>query len=151
MARLRLRSDVFDPLAEFDRLRDEIDQLFETPRLPTVRGLFDRPVSPAIDVTEDADRFSVICDVPGLKREDIEITLAQGVLTIKGEKKGPRRGASARVYREETWEGTFQRTVSLPADVDAARVSADLNDGVLTVALPKREEAKPKQITIQAK
>jgi len=151
MARLGLRNDVFDPLAEFDRLRDEIDQLFEMPRLPTVRGLFDRPVSPAIDVTEDANQFSVVCDVPGLKREDVEITLAQGVLTIRGEKKAPKRGAGARSYREEIWEGRFQRTVSLPAEVDIAKVTADLKDGVLTVALPKREEAKPKQITIQAK
>lgn len=150
MARLRWRSDAFDPLAEFDRLREEIDQLFEPTRFPNVRGLFDRPVSPAVDLTEDADQFTVTCEVPGLKREDIEITLAQGVLTLKGDKKGTKRGPNVRVYREDTWEGRFQRTIPIPADVDADKVSADLSDGVLTVALPKREDAKPKQIAIKA-
>jgi len=151
MARLRWRSGVFDPLAEFDRLREEVNQLLDIPPVPTVRGLFDRPVSPAIDVTEDGSAFKVVCDVPGLKREDLDISLAQGVLTIKGDKKAPKRGNKARVYREETWEGKFQRTISLPSQVDPAKVAADLADGVLTVTLPKREEAKAKQISIQAK
>lgn len=150
MARLRWQSDVVDPLAEFDRLREEINDLFDLPRVPNVRGLFDRPVSPAIDVTEDGEQYAVICDVPGLAREDIELSLAQGVLTIKGEKKAPKRAGGARLYREETWQGKFQRTVALPSDVDPTKVTADLRDGVLTVALPKREEAKPKQIAIQA-
>jgi HSP20 family protein len=151
MARLRWRRDVYDPLEEFDRLREEFGDLFDLPREPTVRGLFDRPVSPAIDVVEEAERFSVICDLPGMKRDDIEVSLAQGVLTIKGEKKLPKRPAGAPVYRGDTWEGKFQRTVALPSNVDPASVKADLRDGVLTVALPKREEAKPKQITIQTR
>jgi len=151
MARLKWRGDAFDPVEEFDRLREEINDLFDLPRSPNVRGLFDRPVSPAIDVTEDADQYTVICDVPGLRQEDVEISLAQGVLTIKGEKKAPKRSGSARLYREETWEGKFQRTVAAPGEVDPAKVAAELRDGVLTVALPKREEAKPRQIAIQSR
>jgi len=149
MAKLHWRNDVHDPLVEFDRLREEINELFEAPRLPTVRGLFDRPVSPPVDVTEDGEQFIVSCDVPGLTKEEIEVSLAQGVLTIKGEKRSPRRSEKTRVYREETWQGRFQRTISLPGDVDAAKVKADLHDGVLDILLPKREEAKPKQIAIQ--
>jgi len=151
MARLRWRNEVYDPFVEVDRLRDEINELFEAPRFPNVRGLFDRPASPAVDVTEDAEQYEVSCDVPGLKREEVEVTLAQGVLTIKGEKKSPKRSAATRVFRDESWEGKFQRTISLPGDVDSAKVKADLHDGVLTISLPKREEAKPKQIAIQAK
>lgn len=151
MARLRWRTEEFDPLAEFDRLREEINDLFDVPRSPYVRGLFDRPVSPAIDVTEDGEQFTVTCDVPGMKREDVEVSLAHGVLTIKGEKKAPKRSDRARVYREETWEGKFQRTVAMPSEVDPGKVTADLKDGVLTVTLPKREDAKPKQIAIQSK
>ena len=151
MARLRWRNEAYDPFLDVDRLRDEINELFEAPRFPDVRGLFDRPASPAVDVTEDAERYEVICDVPGLKREEIEVTLAQGVLTIKGEKKTPRKSDTTRVFREESWEGKFQRTISLPGDVDPAKVTADLHDGVLAVSLPKREEARPKQIAIQAK
>jgi len=151
MARIRWRTGGVDPLAEFDRLREEINQLFDLPPVPTVRGLFDRPVSPAMDLTEDGNEFRVVCDVPGLRREDLDISLAQGVLTIKGDKRAPKRGGKARVYREETWEGKFQRTISMPSQVDPAKVTADLADGVLTVTLPKREEAKAKQISIQAK
>lgn len=151
MARLRWRNEVMDPFADFDRLRDEINELFEAPRPPTVRGIFDRPVSPAVDVTEDAEHYEVVCDVPGLRREEVEVTLAQGVLTIKGERKSPKRSDKVRVYREESWEGRFQRTISLPGDVDPDKVKADLHDGMLVVSLPKREEAKPKQIAIEAK
>jgi len=151
MARLRWRADSFDPVAEIDRLREEIDDLFDLPRLPSVRGLYDRPVSPAVDVAEDGEQYTVTCDVPGLRREDVEVSLAQGVLTIKGEKKLPKRSGAARTYREETWEGKFQRTLAMPSEVDPSRVTADLRDGVLTVALPKREEAKPKQIAIQSR
>jgi len=149
MARVRWRADVMDPFQEVDRLREEINRLFETESLPMVRGLFDRPVAPAIDLVEEADRYQVVCDVPGMKREDIEITLAQGVLTIKGEKKPLRTGKAERRFREETWSGRFQRTVALPSEVDPTKVTADLADGVLTVVLPKHEDAKPKQIAIQ--
>jgi HSP20 family protein len=151
MARLRWRNEVYDPFVEIDRLHDEINELFEAPRFPNVRGLFDRSASPSVDVTEDAEQYEVSCDVPGLKHEEVEVTLAQGVLTIKGEKKPSKRSDKTRVFRDETWGGKFQRTISLPGDVDPAKVTADLHDGVLTVSLPKREEAKPKQIAIQAK
>jgi len=151
MARLRLRSDVMDPFQEVDRLREEINRLFESESIPMVRGLYDRPMAPAIDVIEETERFSVICDVPGMKREDIEITLAQGVLTIKGEKKAGKPAEGAHKVREETWNGKFQRTIALPGEVDPTKVGADLTDGVLTVTLPKREEARPRQIAIAAK
>jgi len=140
-----------DPFQEVDRLREEINRLFETESLPMVRGLFDRPMAPAIDLIEETERFAVICDVPGMKRDDIDITLAQGVLTIKGEKKPEKPAEGARKYREETWNGKFQRTIALPGEVDATKVGAELTDGVLTITLPKREEARPRQIAIQAR
>jgi len=151
MARMRWNDDRFDPFSEFDRLREEINDLFESPRFPTVRGLFDRPVSPPVDLIEDSDQYIVSCDVPGLTKDEIEVSWAKGVLTIKGEKKSPRRSDKARVFREESWEGKFQRTISLPGDVDVAKVKADLHDGVLDIFLPKREEAKPKQIAVEAR
>lgn len=151
MARLRWRPDVMDPFQEVDRLRDEINRLFESESLPMVRGLFDRPSAPPIDLTEEPEQYTVMADVPGLRREDIEITLAQGVLTIKGEKKTERPAENARRYREESWHGRFQRTVALPGEVDPTKVGADLTDGVLTITLPKREDARPRQISIQAR
>jgi len=140
-----------DPFREVDRLRDEINRLFEPERMPMVRGLFDRPVAPAVDVIEEAERYRVICDVPAMKRDEIEITYANGVLTIKGEKRSPKNGDESRSYRQETWHGRFQRTVALSADVDPSKVTADLADGVLTVDLPKSEDARPRQISIQTR
>jgi len=151
MARQRWRDDVMDPFRELDRLREEINRLFEPERVPMVRGLFDRPVAPPVDVLEDAERYRVICDVPGMKREEIEITCANGVLTIKGEKRPPKQGDQTRSYRQETWYGRFQRTVALSVDVDVSRITADLADGVLSVDLPKSEHARPRQIAIQAR
>jgi len=140
-----------DPFREVDRLREEINRLFEEGSPPMVRGLFDRPVALPIDVVEEPERYRVICDVPGVKREDIEITLAQSVLTVKGEKNTARKAGEDRRYREETWHGKFQRSVALPTPVDATKVSADLVDGVLTVSLPKHQDAMPKQIAIQTR
>jgi len=89
-----------------------------------MRGLFDRTISPAIDVVEHPDRFTVECDLPGIEQKDIDISIATGVLTIKGEKKGEKVSEKAKVYRKETWEGSFQRTISLPATVDSDKVEA---------------------------
>ncbi len=73
------------------------------------------------------------------------------MLTIKGEKKGEKVNERAKVYRQETWEGSFQRTVALPATVDAEKVEATYRDGVLAIELPKKEEAKTRKIELKAR
>jgi len=115
------------------------------------QGLFDRRVSPAIDVVEYSDRFTVECDLPGIDQKDIDVSIASGVLTIKGEKKTEKKSEKSKVYKKETWEGSFQRTVSLPTGVDGDKVEATFADGVLKINLPKREEAKTKKIELKAK
>ncbi len=148
MAIIRWKDDLFNPFNELDRLQDEINQVFNYNREPVNQGLFDRTVSPAIDVVEDKDGFTVLCDLPGVKLENLDISVTQDVLTIKGEKKENEN--KSKVYRKETWEGSFQRTLALPTSVDGSKVEASFKDGVLKVTLPKREEVKPKQITIKA-
>lgn len=148
MAIAKWRNDVFDPFSEFDKLQDEINRVFNSSRAPESRGLYDRTVSPAVDVLEDKDGFTVVCDLPGVKLEDLDISVAQDVLTLKGEKKEGED--SKKVYRRETWSGAFQRTLALPTPVDGTKVDARYKDGVLTITLPKREEVKPKQIKIKA-
>ncbi len=150
MALIRWKNDVFNPLAEFDQLQDEINRVFSYNRNPVNQGIFDRMVSPAIDVVEDKDGFTVLCDLPGVKLEELDISVAQDVLTIKGEKAAEETGEKKKVYKKETWEGSFQRTLSLPSSVDSSKVEASFKDGVLKVTLPKREEVKPKQISIKA-
>ena len=151
MALIRWRDRDLEPAGTFDWLQQQINDLFDFPRSPEMQGLFDRRVSPAIDVVEHADRFTVECDLPGLDQKDIEISMASGVLTIKGEKKGEKVNEKAKVYRQETWEGSFQRTVALPASVDADKVDASYRNGVLTIELPKSEEARTRKIELKSK
>ena len=139
-----------DPFREFETLQEEINRLFDVSRVPETRGIFERSFSPAVDVVELPDRFEVFCDVPGIEMGDIEVSLAGAVLTVKGEKKAP-AGGPGRAYREEGVAGRFQRTIQLPGSLDPEKVEASLKDGVLTIALPKHEAARPHQVTVKAR
>ena len=143
--------DVMDTFKELDRIQDEINRLFDFPRLIETEGIFDRTFSPAVDVVEHADDYTVICDLPGVDPKDLQVSVEGDVLTIKGEKKYETKEKDAKYYRNELFEGSFQRTLSLPYGVDADKVDARLKDGVLTIVLPKKEEVKPKQIEIKTK
>ncbi|HOV38592.1 MAG TPA: Hsp20/alpha crystallin family protein [Spirochaetales bacterium] len=140
-------SEVFDPMTELDRMREEFDRFFGLE--PMISGLFDRVKSPAIDVVEQDDAFVVTCDLPGVDMKDLEVNIANNVLTIKGEKKDSREVKDSKVYRQESWFGSFQRTLSLPDIVDPDKIEAVMKDGVLKITLPKKEEVKPKQIAVK--
>lgn len=149
MALVRYRNSI-DPWREFERLRDEINDLFDLDQSNGTRGLFDRHVSPALDVIEGPDSFTVMCELPGIEQKDIELSLTGNVLTIKGERSADKEKDTEKVYRQESWSGIFQRTISLPQTVDPEKkVAAVLENGILTLILPKKEEAKPKQISIK--
>lgn len=151
MALIRWRDRDLEPAGTFDWLQQQINDLFDFPRFPEMQGLFDRRISPAVDVVEHPDHFTVECDLPGIEQKDIDLSIASGVLTIKGEKKGERVNEKAKVFRKETWEGSFQRTVALPATVDAEKVEATYRDGVLAIELPKKEEARTHKIELKAR
>jgi HSP20 family protein len=120
-------------------LRQEIDRLFESP----VVGF-----APALDVHEDKENFVVKVELPGVNKEDVNVSLQDDCLTIAGERKGETKQEDAEVYHTERYFGRFQRTVALPAAVAPEKVKAQYKDGVLTITLPKTEEAKPKQIDV---
>ena len=104
---------------------------------------------PAVDVYETEQHEIVLkAELPDMKREDIGVTFENHVLTLTGERKGEQEISRDRFQRLERFQGTFSRSFTLPATVDAGRISATYKDGVLTVRLPQREEAKPKQITV---
>ena len=132
-------------------LRDEIDRLFDAPLAELARtSQLLSGWTPALDLHEDKDTLTVKVELPGMKKEDIEISLHDGSLSISGERKSEKKFEDAEVYRAERFVGRFQRTVTLPAPVAADKTKAEYRDGVLTITLPKTEEAKPKQISVQA-
>ena len=132
-------------------LRDEIDRLFEAPLADLARhSQLLSGWTPALDMHEDKDNLIVKAELPGMKKEDIDISLHDGCLSISGERKSEEKYENAEVYRAERFVGRFQRTLALPAPVAADKVKAHYRDGVLTITLPKTEESKPKQINVQA-
>jgi HSP20 family protein len=130
-------------------LRDEIDRLFESPVAEMTRtSHLLSGWTPVLDFYEDKDNLLVKVELPGMKREDIEVSLHEGSLSISGERKSEEKHKDADVYRAERFIGRFQRTVSLPTPVATEKVKAQYKDGVLTITLPKTEEAKPKHIDV---
>jgi HSP20 family protein len=100
---------------------------------------------------ESTNDFTVRCELPGLDQKNIDISISSNVLTIKGERKDEKEERNGKYYKKETWSGNFQRTLPLPTQVDTEKISAVLKDGILKVTLPKKEEAKPKQISVNIK
>ncbi len=137
-------------LGRLTDIRDEIDRLFDAPLAELARNSqLLSGWTPALDVYEDKENIVVHAELPGMKKEDIEISLHDGGLSISGERKSEQKFEDAEVYRSERFVGRFQRTVALPSAVAIDQVKAQYKDGILTVTLPKTEEAKPKQINVQ--
>lgn len=143
------------PFSRMSTLRDEIDQvfdrMFQSPWDLTRENQFMAGWTPSIDLYEDKDNLVVKAELPGMKKDEINISLHEGLLTISGERKEEKKEKTAETYRSERYVGRFQRTFSLPTSVDDNKITANYKDGVLTVMLPKTEEAKPKQITVDVK
>jgi len=130
-------------------LREEIDRLFEAPLAELARSSqILSGWTPALDMYEDNDNLYVRVELPGMKKEDIEVSLHDGSLSISGERKAEAKHKDAEVYRSERFFGRFQRTITLPNAVASDKIKAQYTDGILTVTLPKAEEAKPKRIDV---
>lgn len=105
--------------------------------------------APPTDIFEDADGVKIVAELPGLKPEDVKLTLENHTLTIRGEKKQVAEEKTTRVHSYERTYGVFERAFSLPSSADLERVSAKFEHGVLTVTLPKAEKAKPRSIEVK--
>ena len=133
----------------FANLRDEINSLFEGPfwsntaRTPQLFSGW----TPALDLYQTTDDVVAMVELPGMRKEDIDISLHDGMLTISGERKDETREGD-KTARTERLVGKFRRSISLPTRVDVNKVNATYKDGILTVTLPKAEEVKPKQIQV---
>jgi HSP20 family protein len=140
---------VWPSLDRWSALRNDLNSLFEMPFWSDLgrAGQLFTGWSPALDLYQSADKLTAVVELPGMRKEEIEISLHDGTLTINGECK--RESANGeKAERTERYIGTFRRSITLPCPVDANKVSATYRDGILTVTLPKAEEAKPKQIAV---
>lgn len=150
----------------FESLRREIDRVFESFgqgawRLPFGRPAFDLELSwphegawniaPAVDVAEKANEYEITAELPGLDDKNLEIKIANGTLTIKGEKKEEKEEREKDYYVSERRYGSFTRSFQVPDGVDQDKIEASFAKGVLTVKLPKSEEAKKSEKTIAVK
>jgi len=107
--------------------------------------------TPAVDISEHDSEFVVKVEVPGVNKDDVKITLESNILTIRGEKKHEKETKEENYHRVERSYGSFQRSFTLPTTVKSDKIDAVYKDGILTVSLPKAEEAKPKQIEVKVK
>jgi HSP20 family protein len=105
--------------------------------------------TPAVDIAERENEFEVKVELPGVSKDDVKITLESNILTIRGEKKQEKEDKGENHHRVERSYGSFQRSFMLPAIVKNDKIDANYRDGILTIMLPKAEEAKPKQIEVK--
>ncbi len=147
MAFFRFAPEV-DPVRALLTLQKELDRVFENP-LGVDFGLSGRGVFPPVNVFSDKDGYVVRLEVPGIAPDQIEIETRGRTLTVRGKRefKAPGDGS---IHRRERGEGEFSRSLQLPADLALDQAAATCKHGLLTVRIPKREEAKPRQITVQA-
>jgi len=129
-------------LSEFNRF---LEGAMRTWREPGELGAW----APRIDVYEKGDNIIIDAEIPGLKKEDIEVTVENQMLTLRGEKKETKEVKRDGFYQSERFYGKFQRAVALPAAVDESKIEATYKDGILTVTMPKSEEARAKHIAIK--
>jgi HSP20 family protein len=134
-----------DPLlAELDAMTDSFERMFGLRAAPGGN----RGFLPPVDIWEDDQQIVIQLDVPGCKLDDLSAEAVDGQLVVTGERAV--EGGAIRRYRSERWQGRFVRSFTLPPGVDGANIRADYDNGVLSVTLPKPEEAKPKRIDINA-
>jgi HSP20 family protein len=137
------------PVQQWSNLRDEINHLFDAPFGELTRcGEFFGGWAPALDLREDKDNLIATVELPGLKKEDIDVSVHEGVLSVTGERSREAQTEDAGIHRAERFYGRFHRTVSLPKPVKVEAIQAAYRDGLLTVTMPKTEEAKPRQIDV---
>ncbi|MCM2317503.1 MAG: Hsp20/alpha crystallin family protein, partial [Thermoanaerobaculia bacterium] len=137
-----------NPFQEMRRLQDEFNRLLD-PGFPFENGeLAAANWVPAVDIEETPETLRVIAELPGMRREDIQVEFENGMLTIRGQRAREEEKKEKNFHRVERSFGSFARAFRLPATVDAERISASYEDGVLKLEMPKREESKARRIQI---
>ena len=147
MALIRYKRD--DPWRALDTLQEEIGRLFNT-RFLKAPAIYEEILAPSVDVWEDKDNVYVEADIPGFDQKDIHLDLKGDSLIISAKKEETKEEKKKNYYYSERYQGSFYRGITLPGNVDQSSVKATYKNGVLKVKLPKKEEAKNREIKIDA-
>ena len=142
------------PFRELEEMERRFEDILGRPFLPSVwrrLPIEERGWAPAIEVFEKEDKFVVKAELPGMKEEDIDVSVIGDTLTIKGERKAESEVKEEDYYCCERSYGSFSRSIAVPSNVDAKKIEASFEDGVLDISLPKVPEVKPKKIAVSAK
>ena len=142
----------WDPFRELEDMSDRLNRVFSRPALPRMNGKETMIVAdwvPSVDVSETDGEYQIKAEIPDVKKEDVKVTLEDGVLTIQGERKQEKEEKGKKYHRVERSYGSFVRSFTLPDLVDEEQVKAEFKDGVLNLQLPKSEKAKPKSIEVK--
>lgn len=140
----------YDPFRELKSLQDEMNRLFMTsvPRGFGQEDMASGGWAPSVDIYESENEIVLEAELPGMKREDFEVSIENNVITLKGERSFEKKDERDNYHRVERAYGSFTRSFSLPRSVSADGTAADFKDGILRVSLPKKEEAKARKIEV---
>lgn len=144
--------ELWEPFREMRTLQDRVNRLFESAfgyPVRTETPLLREGWLPPVDIHEDSNNIYLKAELPGIKKDELNIAVEGDTLTIKGEKKHESEVKEEQFHVMERTYGSFSRSFSLPTNVDSSKVRADYKDGVLTLTLPKKEESKPKKIEVK--
>ena len=141
----------WDPFRELEDMSDRLNRMISRPALHRTSGKETMVVAdwvPSVDVSETEGEYQIKAEIPDVKKENVKVTLEDGVLTIQGERKQEKEEKGKKYHRVECSYGSFVRSFTLPDLVDEAKVKAEFKNGVLNLQLPKSEKAKPKAIEV---
>jgi len=143
----------FDPFRQLVRVQDRMNRLFEDAigRPTEDADFFAGAWTPVVDILETANDIVLRAELPGMKADEVDIRIENNTLTLRGERKFEVNDEKTNYHRRERTYGVFSRSFTLPSTVEQDKVSAEFRDGILQVSLPKKEETKPKQISIKVK
>lgn len=142
----------WDPFRELEEVSDRLNRMFARPATRSSNGKETMIVAdwtPSVDISETEGEYQIKAEIPDVKKEDVKVTLEDGVLTIQGERKHEKEEKGTKYHRIERSYGSFVRTFSLPDVIDDDKVKAEFKDGILNLHLPKSEKAKPKAIEVK--
>lgn len=141
----------WDPFREMEDMFDRYSRALSFPRRGSQEVMATGDWAPRVDIVETDREFTIKAEIPDVRKEDVKVTVDNGILTIKGERKQEKEEKNKKYHRVERWYGSFTRSFTLPDNVDESKITAAFKDGMLNLTIPKTEASKPKAIEVQVK